>query len=178
MSIPNLLTLLRILLTPALVILLLRHDYANALAVFAVAGITDALDGAVARLMKQKTRTGAVLDPIADKALLASSYITLAVMGHIPEWLAVLVISRDVIILFGVLILILFHNGVEIKPTVLSKCTTLAQLATIFLVLVHMAAGWEGRILDFAFLATGLFTLASGLHYMYRGVAFLNNDAG
>ena len=178
MNIPNLLTLLRILLTPALVILLLRHDYVNALLVFGVAGVTGALDGAIARLMKQKTRTGAVLDPIADKALLASSYITLAVMGHIPEWLAVMVISRDVIILFGVLILMLFHNGVEIRPTVLSKCTTLIQLTTIFLVLVHMAAGWEGWILNFTFLAAGLFTLASGLHYMYRGIVFLNNDVG
>lgn len=178
MNIPNLLTLCRILLTPILVILLIRHDYAKALFVFAAAGVSDALDGAIARLMKQKTRIGAILDPIADKLLLASSYITLAVTGAVPEWLAVTVISRDVIILFGVLILILFQGGVEIRPTVLSKCTTLVQLATIFLVLVHLAAGWDGKLLVPAFWAAGLFTLASGLHYMYKGIIFLGQENG
>ncbi len=178
MNIPNLLTLCRILLTPILVILLIRHDHAGALLIFAVAGVSDALDGTIARLMKQKTRIGAILDPIADKLLLASSYITLAIIGPVPEWLAVIVISRDVIILFGVLILILFQGGVDIRPTVLSKCTTLVQLATIFLVLVNLAAGWDGRIIDIAFYVTGLFTMASGLHYMYKGILFLGQDNG
>ncbi len=178
MNLPNLLTLCRILLTPVLVILLLRQDYLGALFIFAVAGVSDALDGAIARLMKQKTRIGAILDPIADKLLLASSFITLAVTGPVPEWLAVIVISRDVIILFGVLILILFQGGVEIRPTVLSKCTTLMQLATIFLVLVNLAAGWDGRILELAFWAAGFFTLASGLHYMYKGIVFLGQENG
>jgi cardiolipin synthase len=178
MNIPNLLTLCRILLTPVLVILLIRQEYGSAVLVFTAAGVSDALDGAIARLMKQKTRTGAILDPIADKLLLASSFITLAILGLIPEWLAVIVISRDVIILFGVLILFLFHGGVEIHPTVLSKFTTLVQLATIFLVLVHRAAGWDGRLLALAFAATGLFTMASGLHYMYKGIVFLSQENG
>ena len=178
MNIPNLLTLLRILLTPVLVIMLIRQNYMSALLIFTAAGISDALDGAIARLMKQKTRIGAILDPIADKLLLASSYVTLAVMGSLPEWLAVIVISRDVIILFGVLILFLFQGGVEIHPTMLSKCTTLVQLFTIFLVLVNMAAGWDGRALDFSFGAAGTLTIASGLHYMFKGIIFLGKENG
>ena len=176
MNIPNFLTICRILLTPILVIFLIRKDYTGALLVFAAAGISDALDGAIARLMKQKTRIGAILDPVADKLLLTSSYITLAVLGPIPEWLAVVVISRDVIIIFGVVILTLFQGGVEIKPTVLSKCTTLVQLATIFLCLVNLAAGWEGPFLHLAFVATVLFTLASGFHYIYKGFVRLNHE--
>ncbi len=178
MNLPNLLTLLRIILTPVLVIMLIRHNYMVALLIFTAAGVSDALDGAIARLMKQKTRIGAILDPVADKLLLASSYVTLAVMGSLPEWLAVIVISRDVIIVFGVLILFLFQGGVDIKPTILSKCTTLVQLFTIFLVLVNMAAGWDGRILDFAFEAAGMFTIVSGFHYMFKGIVFLGRENG
>ncbi len=178
MNIPNFLTICRILLTPLLVILLIRKDYMGALMVFTLAGISDALDGAIARLMKQKTRIGAILDPVADKLLLTSSYITLAVMGALPEWLAVIVISRDLIIIFGVLILMLFQDGVEIHPTILSKCTTLVQLSTVFLCLVNMAAGWDGKLLDIAFIAAALFTLGSGFHYIYKGFMILSKDNG
>ena len=176
MNLPNLLTLIRIILTPLLVILLINGKFVEALIVFTIAGITDGLDGLIARWMRQKTRIGAILDPIADKLLLTSAYVTLAVIGFLPGWLAVTVISRDVIIVFGVLILFLFQGGVEIHPSVLGKITTVAQLGTIFMVLVNYDLGWFGRILPFLYIGTALITVISGLHYMYLGTQFMGSD--
>ena len=105
MNVPNLLTLLRIILSPVIVILLIQGAFFKALIVFIVAGITDALDGFLARVLHQQTVLGAYLDPIADKALLASSFITLSVLHIIPGWLTVIVISRDFIILLGISVL-------------------------------------------------------------------------
>ncbi len=177
MNIPNLLTIVRILLTPLLVIFLINERFDWAFVVFAAAGITDGLDGFLARVMKQKTRVGAILDPIADKALLASAYITLAVIGLVPNWLAVTVISRDLIIVFGVLVLLLFQSGIEIRPTVVSKLTTLFQLFTIFIVLfttvTHMALD---RLLFCCYIVTAILTIASGLDYLYKGILMLGND--
>ena len=107
MNIPNFLTLFRIILVPAFVIFLIQSEYDKALIVFVVAGLTDALDGTLARLLKCQTILGAYLDPIADKLLLVTSYATLAILGIIPAWLSVLVISRDIIILIGIAIIAL-----------------------------------------------------------------------
>lgn len=178
MNIPNFLTLGRILLTPLLVIMLINRRYAEALGIFAVAGFTDALDGLIARWMRQKTRIGAILDPVADKLLLTSSYVTLAVIGVLPNWLAVTVISRDVIIVFGVLILFLFHGGVEICPTIISKMTTLFQLGTIFTVLLNREIAWFDRLLPLLYWSTAGLTVVSGLHYMYRGFRILGSEEG
>jgi hypothetical protein len=95
MNIPNLITLLRIILVPIIVILLIQGFFLKALIVFVVAGLSDALDGFLARVLHQQTVLGAYLDPIADKALLASSFVTLSILHIIPSWLAVIVISRD-----------------------------------------------------------------------------------
>ncbi len=176
MNLPNLLTLIRIILTPLLVILLIDGKFVEALIVFTIAGITDGLDGLIARWMRQKTRIGAILDPIADKLLLTSAYVTLAIIGFLPGWLAVTVISRDVIIVFGVLILFLFQGGVEIHPSVLGKITTVAQLGTIFMVLVDHNLGLFCKILPFLYIATALITVISGLHYMYLGAQLLGPD--
>jgi cardiolipin synthase len=116
------------------------------------------------------------LDPIADKLLLTSAYVTLAVIGFLPGWLAVTVISRDVIIVFGVLIIFLFQGEVEIHPSMLGKITTVAQLGTIFMVLVNYDLGWFGRILPFLYIGTALITVISGLHYMYLGTQFMGSD--
>jgi cardiolipin synthase len=176
LNIPNLLTLIRIILTPLLVIFLINTKFAEALIVFTIAGTTDGLDGLIARYMRQKTRIGAILDPIADKLLLTSAYVTLAVIKLLPAWLAVTVISRDVIIVFGVLIIYVFQGGVEIRPSVLSKITTVGQLGTIFMVLVNHDLGLFSRILPFLYAATALITVISGLHYMYLGTRFLGPD--
>ena len=176
MNIPNILTLIRILLTPLLVILLINDRFLEAFIVFTLAGITDGLDGLIARLMRQKTRIGAILDPIADKLLLTSAYVTLAIIGFLPNWLAVTVISRDVIIVFGVLILFLFQGGVEISPSVPSKITTVTQLGTIFAVFVNQELGWLHQILFPLYIFTAVVTVISGLHYMYLGSQILGSE--
>ncbi len=176
MNLPNFLTLLRILLTPLLVILLIDSKVLEAFGVFVVAGFTDALDGFLARWLKQKTRIGAILDPIADKLLLNSSYVALSIMGLVPGWLAVVVISRDVIIVFGVLLLFLIHGGVEIKPTLLGKLTTFTQLLTIFCVFWSYEYDLITPFMSVMFLAVALSTVASGIHYMALGIRYLGEE--
>lgn len=168
-NIPNLLTLIRIILVPVLVIFLINGRFFEAFVVFTLAGLTDGLDGLLARWLQQKTRMGAILDPIADKLLLNSSYVALGVIGMIPDWLAVIVISRDVIIVFGVLILYLFQKGVEIRPTILSKITTLFQLGTVFIVLLDYEIKFFYKLFPFLWSVTATLTAISGLHYMAIG---------
>ena len=135
MNIPNLLTLLRIILVPVIVILLIQGLFLKALIVFVVAALSDALDGFLARILHQQTALGAYLDPIADKALLASSFVTLSVLHIIPGWLTVIVISRDFIILLGISVLSIMSISVKIRPTFVSKITTALQLITVLMAL-------------------------------------------
>jgi len=176
MNIPNVLTLIRIILTPLFVILMIQENYLLALLAFTSAGLTDALDGLLARWLKQRTRIGAVLDPIADKALLSTAYVVTAITAMVPAWLSVLVISRDLIIMLGVLILFLFKGGVEIRPTALGKFTTLVQLGTILLVLVDSQMDRVGLFVPFAFYACAAVTVASGMQYMVKGIQLLNTS--
>ena len=113
MNFPNILTLTRVLLIPIFVILIINKSIEWALLTFAIAGITDGIDGLIARITHQRTELGAYLDPIADKLLLFSAFITLAIVEIIPSWLAVIVITRDVIILVGFLVMVLtsYHEG-------------------------------------------------------------------
>ncbi len=180
MNIPNLLTLSRILLVPIIVILLIQSSYLKALVVFAVAGITDGLDGFLARVLKQKTVLGAYLDPLADKALILSSFITLSVLGIIPSWLSVIVISRDCIIIIGILILALMDVSFEVRPAFISKVTTTLQLVTIFLALVFKSLSLDFNLHsyntdDVIYALTAFFTVASGLNYIFIGVKVINH---
>lgn len=179
MNIPNFLSLLRIILVPVFVIFLIQTEYDKALITFAVAGLTDALDGTLARLLKCQTKLGAFLDPIADKLLLVTSFVSLAFFGLIPGWLAVIVISRDFIILLGIAILTMMSISYEIKPAVVGKVTTALQVATIFFVLLY-----KSFTHDFSYLwiiglcwATALFTVISGLTYIIRGIGIVNQSA-
>ncbi|MGB9712890.1 MAG: CDP-diacylglycerol--glycerol-3-phosphate 3-phosphatidyltransferase [Dissulfurimicrobium sp.] len=179
MNIPNLFTLIRIVLIPILIIFLINGRFFEALIVFSLAGVTDALDGLIARMLRQKTKIGAILDPIADKLLLTSSYVTLAVVGRLPNWLAIVIISRDIIIVAGVLILFLLQEDVEIKPTVLGKLTTLSQLGTIFIVLLGQQIGVFAPLVRVSGLLTAALTVSSGAHYMFLGISLLGKlDTG
>jgi len=176
MNIPNFLTMIRILLVPVLTILLIEGKTTAAFAVFILAGISDGLDGFLARMLKQKTLLGAILDPLADKLLLIASYVTMAILGIIPSWLAVFVVSRDVIILIGIGILKFNDRPLTIKPTIDSKATTFFQLATIcyFLGYEYLSLLHEfEKIL--IYLTTGL-TLVSGFHYILIGFAALHES--
>jgi cardiolipin synthase (CMP-forming) len=177
MNIPNLLTLLRIILSPVIVILLIQGSFLKALIVFIVAGITDALDGFLARVLHQQTVLGAYLDPIADKALLASSFITLSVLHIIPGWLTVIVISRDFIILLGISVLSIMSIPVKIRPLFVSRVTTALQLITVLSALATRCIpgnAYELWLLAI-YWATALFTIISGLRYLARGVALINS---
>ena len=176
MNIPNFLSLTRIILVPVFVIFLIQDEYYNALIAFVIAGLTDALDGAMARLLNAQTILGAYLDPIADKLLLSASFVTLAILGIIPSWLTVIVISRDFIILLGIAILSLMSVPFEIKPAVIGKATTALQLGTIFFALLHKAIthGLSNNWILALFWLTALFTIASGLVYIIRGIKIIN----
>jgi cardiolipin synthase len=178
MNIPNLLTLLRIILVPLIVILLIQRSFVKALIVFIAAALSDALDGFLARILNQQTVLGAYLDPIADKALLASSFVTLSVLHIIPGWLAVIVISRDVIILLGISVLSIMSISVKILPTFISKITTALQLGTVLTALssrcIPGLLGDTWLLVIFWF--TALFTIVSGLDYMARGQKLMNQE--
>ena len=177
-SIPNILTLLRILLTPLFVILLLGEDYNLALIIFILAGLSDGLDGLIARYLNQRTAIGAYLDPVADKLLLVSAYIGLAVLNVIPDWVAVIVISRDVIISLGIAVFTMTEKTYEVRPSLISKFTTTAQILTVILALfdpdqsrlaiIHLPVLW----------ATSAVTIISGLHYIYIGMGILQEPNG
>jgi cardiolipin synthase len=172
-SIPNILTLVRILLTPVFVILLLRDMFATALLVFAVAGISDGLDGLIARYLNQRTTLGSYLDPAADKLLLTSAFIVMAVLGIIPDWLMVIVITRDVIIVLGLAILTLTEKKYEVKPTLVSKCTTTIQLLMVFVSLYDPAHARLAMLHPVLLWGTAVITTLSGLHYIYIGMNIL-----
>jgi len=179
MNIPNLLTLLRIIMVPVIVIMLIQGLFLKALIVFIVAGLTDALDGFLARVLHQQTVLGSYLDPIADKALLASSFVTLSVMHIIPGWLTVIVISRDFIILLGISVLSIMSIPVKIRPAFISKITTALQLVTVLLSLSVpcLPGAFNEMWLLTIYWVTAFFTIISGLNYMARGMKLINNDA-
>lgn len=173
-NIPNLLSIGRILCVPLFVILLLQRFYGWALFTFVAASISDALDGLLARTLNQKTVLGSYLDPAADKLLNASSYTILAVMGLLPSWLAVIVVSRDVIICLGLMILFLTSHSPEIRPSLISKLTTTFQLCTVIFTLWSVCVAPLPNFLAFLIWATALGTVVSGLQYIFRGIRIFN----
>ena len=169
MNIPNSLTILRILLIPCYIGLLVYGRFDEALIVLLVAGLTDALDGAIARMKNQYTRLGAVLDPLADKMLLISGFVTLSLIHLVPSWVTILVVSRDVILMLGTAVAHFTDSRVDITPTFLGKGTTFLQLSYVVMVIFLTS-----RRIDLAVMLPLLFgmisfTLLSGLHYLYRG---------
>lgn len=171
MNIPNSLTILRILLIPCYIGLLVYGRFDQALIVLIVAGLTDALDGAIARVMNQHTRLGAVLDPLADKLLLTSGFITLSMIHLIPSWVTILVVSRDLILMLGTAVAHFTESHVDITPTFLGKGTTLLQLSYIVTVIFLSSRHINLSPMVMLSLLFGMvsFTLLSGLHYLYRG---------
>lgn len=175
-SIPNILTLLRILLTPLFIILLIRRAYPQGLLVFALAGISDALDGFIARCFDQRTRLGAYLDPLADKLLLVSAFVCLGAMQVLPAWLAVIVITRDVIIVLGIAVLTITDKPYEVRPSRISKCTTATQLVAIALILVNQSFGGLAIVLPPLYWLVAGLSILSGLHYIYLGMLILQEE--
>ena len=128
LNLANWLTLLRLCLVPLVIAAISQHRFDLAFAGFVIAGLTDAVDGYVASRFNQMTDLGAILDPIADKSLLVSIFITLGILGIIPVWLVILVVARDMMIVGAVIVSWLLSNPVEIKPLFVSKANTVAQI--------------------------------------------------
>jgi cardiolipin synthase len=180
LNLPNFLTLIRILTIPFFLVYLSYHRYGEALIIFVIGGVTDFLDGLAARLMNQQTALGAYLDPIADKLLVITSFIMLGLIGGIPEWLAVVVVSRDILILLGYgIIHFLVDERLAVKPSTIGKWSTMLQLLTlgVALALLHNENILDRRLWNILIAVTTIATVASGLQYLYRGLVWLQSKA-
>lgn len=178
MTIPNVITAFRIILTPVFVIYLINDRLNYALVVFLICVISDGIDGMVARLFNQKSRLGAYLDPLADKTLLVTAFVLLGVRGYLPSWLTVTVIARDVMILLGVLVFHLNRLELRIRPSAVSKINTCFQFITLTLVLLKGCVLIPPAVHDALYYITAALTIVSGLHYMQYGLKAMGEGTG
>jgi len=177
-QLPNLLTLLRIGMVPVVVVLLSQYEYSLALLVFTLAGVTDGLDGWIAKTYHLESALGAMLDPIADKLLLVSTYAMLAVLGDVPFWLLVLVLFRDFIIVGGYWLLVAMDRKIKIHPIWISKFNTFFQILLVVLVLVN-ESGWIGldTLISATIVLVVLTTLSSGFCYVRTGMQHMVTES-
>lgn len=152
---------------PVAVYLLIQSAYLAAFILFLLAGVSDALDGYLAKRNNQTTELGAILDPLADKALLVGVYVTLGLQGNLPNWLVVLVVFRDVLIVGGVIILFLVRLKVQMQPLIISKINTATQIGLAAIVLAELGLQLEimGLVVVMIYLV-GVTTVISGASYM------------
>jgi len=166
MSLPNFITLGRIVLVPLIIAMIVARNWSGACLMFLIAGVSDAVDGFLAKRFNMATELGAFIDPLADKALLVSLYVTLGIVDAIPPWLAILVVSRDVFIMGAVIVAWLLGKPIEIKPLWVSKFNTGAQIAFAAAVLAARALDWpQGRAFEAGIFIVAVLTLASGAAY-------------
>ena len=164
----NQITILRLVFVPVFAILVISQSYRLALGVLVAAALSDVLDGTLARLLKQETPLGMALDPIADKLLMTTAYLTLAFRDVLPWWLTILVISRDVVIIMTALLISLVAGYRPFRPSILGKVSTVVQVATLF-----VAVSLQARVpyvttglLEVAIYLAAALTVASGIHYL------------
>lgn len=177
----NQLTLLRMLIIPVFVILVVYGLFGWALVAFVVAGITDGLDGLIARYASQKTDLGAWLDPMADKLLLVSAFVVLSLPGlglpnRLPAWLTVLVFSRDVGIVLTVAIVNLAVGRRTFRPSIFGKIATVVYILTCSFVLLFNYLGYRSPIVDGCVFATLVITILSGVHYIVQTARIVNES--
>lgn len=162
MTLPNLITIGRLILVPLVIVMIVNGRWPEAFLLFVAAGVSDAIDGFIAKHFDMTSELGAYLDPVADKALIVSIYITLALLGVVPVWLVVLVVSRDLMIVAAVILSWLMANPVPIAPFLVSKLNTAAQLVLAALLLGSKAFGLDaGNAVLVAQLAVAVLTVAS-----------------
>ena len=177
MGLANWLTVLRILLIPVFVTLLVYQRPGFALIVFASAALTDLLDGYVARHGGSQSRLGAFLDPMADKMLLISSFVTLTWLKALPFWIAAVVISRDVILVVGALLIHMAGGRIHPRPTWAGKAATFFQIVTVLLGLTARYFRMP-LALEVAMWVAAIFTVVSGLQYLVQGMRYLSVTPG
>ena len=179
MSIPNLITLGRILLVPIVVWAITAGEMRLAFALFLAAGISDAVDGFLAKRFGMATELGAYLDPLADKAMLVSIYVALGIAEALPRWLVILVVSRDIMIVSAVILSWLVDKPVKLRPLLVSKLNTVAQIALACVVLAALGFHFDADIAVKALMAlvTAL-TLLSIAFYVGEWARHMNADDG
>lgn len=167
MTIPNLITIGRLLIVPLVIVMIIQERWLSAFILFVVAGVSDGIDGFIARRFDMRSEFGAFIDPLADKALLVSIYATLAIVGVLPGWLAIVVISRDVMIVMAIMVSWLMDRPVEIRPLAVSKINTAAQIGFAALVLGSKAfRGDIGVFTEVSMVVVAVLTLASAGAYL------------
>jgi cardiolipin synthase (CMP-forming) len=177
LSIPNLITLARILSVPVMVWAIMTGWMLAAFLLFLAAGVSDAIDGYLAKRFGMTSELGAYLDPLADKALIVSIYVTLGVSGEIPVWLVILVVSRDIMIVGAVLLAWLVGRPLPMKPLTVSKLNTAAQLLFAGVVLATLGLRFEAKwLVAAAMAAVTLLTLVSIAAYVREWVRHMGSD--
>jgi cardiolipin synthase (CMP-forming) len=175
LSIPNLITLARILLVPVIVWAIASNQMQIAFGVFLVAGLSDLIDGFLAKRFGMATELGAYLDPLADKAMIVSIYVTLGIQEAIPRWLVILVVSRDIMIVSAVILSWLVDKPVKLKPLTVSKLNTVAQILLSLLVLASLAIGFDAALAIAVLTAlVAVLTLLSVAFYVAAWVRHMN----
>jgi cardiolipin synthase len=176
-NVPNLISLVRLAAVPLVVWMIATERLAGAFWVFIAAGVSDAVDGYLARVLKQRTKLGAYLDPLADKLLLVCVFVTLGHAGKLDSWLVILVVSRDIMIVGGIILLSLVEHRIAIAPSSISKANTIVQVAFAGLVLARYGLDFRGlgwnAALEWASYGVALTTLFSGAHYVVVGIRHL-----
>lgn len=176
MTIPNLITIMRFLLVPAVIYALLSGDVGWAFVYFLIAGISDGVDGFIARKFNQRSQLGAYLDPMADKLLLVSVFVVLGYMGELPLWLVIVAVSRDALIVGAVMLSTVMGHPVVVRPLFVSKANTAVQIVLASTVLAELAFTTSFGILREGLIyLSGALTAASAAAYL---VAWLKHMAG
>ena len=166
-NLPNLISFLRLLLVPLTVWLIISDEFGWAFAVFLVAGVSDGLDGLLARRFGWRSRLGAYLDALADKALLVSIFLTLGFLRIIPAWLVLIVVSRDVLIITAVLLSRLLDHPVQVSPLMVSKINTAVQILFAVALLGFAAVAWPiSGLITYGAVPVALLTILSGAAYL------------
>ncbi|MGH7905145.1 MAG: CDP-alcohol phosphatidyltransferase family protein [Candidatus Binataceae bacterium] len=173
---PNLITLSRLFLIPVILALLSKHRFTEALYLFVLAAITDALDGAIARWSGMRTELGAFLDPFADKLLLLSSLVVLTAENAFPGWLLSVVVIRDIVIVFGYFTFsFLTKERMPVRPSFFGKACTVLQIACVIAALMRLDLYYPKNWAALLYV-TVFFTALSGIHYAYRGLVWLGSE--
>jgi cardiolipin synthase (CMP-forming) len=172
---PNLITLARLMSVPLMIWLIVSERFGAAFCVFAGAGVSDALDGFIAKRFDCRTRLGALLDPTADKALLSSVFVALGIAELLPNWLVILVVFRDVTIIGGFILLQNLAAPRNFDPLYISKINTAAQISLVAYVLARLGLGFpDGQVTPVLVWVTALTTVLSGLSYLVRWARILS----
>ena len=170
LNLPNTLTISRIVVIPLFVTAVIYRRYDYALYLFAVAALTDTFDGLIARMRNQKTALGTFLDPLADKFLLVTSFILFSIYGLLPTWLTITIISRDIIVVTGWIVLYFVTHTTTVEPSLVGKAAIALQLVLICYILFSLNLPNLPDIREYLTWITAVFTILSGLQYLYRGL--------